>query len=131
MEETVCESAGRGADIERIPAGDVDPERKGFLDLGPHLQLCRFGNDYALGLREEAGVAMVDQIARPVTGTARLALYKGSVTVVGRKAPKSLFDPAMATFEADAVYNQADAEGFIKLNALRLKIRSALLKKKG
>ncbi|MDH4183105.1 MAG: argininosuccinate synthase [Nitrospinota bacterium] len=73
---------------------------------------------------------LVDEIARPVTGTARLALYKGSVTVIGRKAPKSLFDPAMATFEEDTVYKQADAEGFIKLNALRLKIRSALQKKK-
>jgi argininosuccinate synthase len=51
----------------------------------------------------------------------RLKLFKGNVTILGRKAPRSLYNPALATFEEDSVYNQADAEGFIRLNALRLK----------
>jgi argininosuccinate synthase len=52
----------------------------------------------------------------------RLKLYKGNVQVVGRQAPHSLYDNALATFEADTVYDQRDAEGFIKLNALRLRV---------
>ena len=67
---------------------------------------------------------MIDESQVPVTGVARLKLYKGSVAVVGRKAEKSLFNPEFATFEADDVYNQKDAEGFIRLQALRLRIRS-------
>jgi argininosuccinate synthase len=66
---------------------------------------------------------LVDEAQTTVTGVARLKLYKGSVIVAGRKAEKSLFNPAFATFEADNVYNQKDAEGFIKLQALRLRIR--------
>jgi argininosuccinate synthase len=58
-----------------------------------------------------------------VTGTVRLKLYKGNCIVAGRKAPKSLYSPELATFEAETVYDQKDAEGFIKLNALRLKIQ--------
>ena len=65
---------------------------------------------------------LVDESALPVTGTARLKLYKGSCTVVGRKAPRSLYRPDFATFEAEEVYDQKDAGGFIKLNALRLRI---------
>ena len=53
----------------------------------------------------------------------RLKLYKGNVTVVGRKSQTSLYDANVATFEADSVYRQADAEGFIRLNALRLRQR--------
>jgi len=64
----------------------------------------------------------IDESQKNVTGTVRLKLYKGNVTVLGRKSPNSLFDPRMATFEKEAVYNQKDAEGFIKLNALRLKL---------
>jgi argininosuccinate synthase len=70
----------------------------------------------------------MDEIARGVTGTARLRLYKGSVTVTGRKAPASLYRPDLATFEAEEVYDQRDAAGFIRLNALRLRTRSALKK---
>ncbi len=69
---------------------------------------------------------LIDHIAATVTGTARLSLYKGSVTVVGRKAPGSLYRPDLATFEADDVYDQRDAAGFIKLNALRLRTLSRL-----
>ncbi|MEE2980003.1 MAG: argininosuccinate synthase [Pseudomonadota bacterium] len=66
--------------------------------------------------------AAIDQSQSNVTGTVRLKLYKGSVAVVGRKAPGSLYSEAHVTFEEDEVYNQQDAEGFIKLNALRLKL---------
>jgi argininosuccinate synthase len=71
----------------------------------------------------EALQSLVDRVARDVTGTARLKLYKGNCTVVGRKSPVSLYSSELATFEAEEVYNQKDAEGFIKLNALRLKIQ--------
>ena len=63
-----------------------------------------------------------------MTGTVRLKLYKGSATVVGRKSPNSLYSLQHVTFEEDAgAYDQRDAQGFIKLNALRLK----LLNKRG
>ena len=68
-------------------------------------------------------LAAVRQSQERVTGTARLRLYKGSVTLLGRKSPESLYDPDIATFEADTSYDQSDAEGFIRLNALRLKLR--------
>ena len=67
---------------------------------------------------------LLDECARDVTGTVRLKLYKGNVTVSGRRSPRSLYRTDFATFEADTVYRQRDAEGFINLNALRLKIRS-------
>jgi len=66
----------------------------------------------------------MDECAQDVTGTVRLTLYKGNVTVAGRRSPRSLYRTDFATFEADAVYRQRDAEGFINLNALRLKIRA-------
>jgi argininosuccinate synthase len=66
---------------------------------------------------------LIDETQKNVTGTARLKLYKGNCTVVGRRSPRSLYSEAFATFERDAVYNQRDAEGFIKLNALRLRMR--------
>jgi argininosuccinate synthase len=69
---------------------------------------------------------LMDEIQQRVTGTARLKLYKGSCTVVGRKSPESLYHPGFATFEADSIYDQQDAEGFIKLNSLRLRIRRML-----
>ncbi len=65
--------------------------------------------------------AFMDEAQQGVTGTARLKLYKGGCTVVGRKSPVSLYDPETATFEEDTVYDQADATGFIKLTALRLR----------
>jgi len=66
---------------------------------------------------------MADEALAPVTGTARIKLYKGSLHVVGRKAPRSLYRPDFATFEEEGVYDQKDATGFIRLNALRLRIR--------
>jgi argininosuccinate synthase len=70
--------------------------------------------------------SLMDESQKPVTGTARVKLYKGSATVAGRKAPRSLYRPDLATFEAGGDYRQADATGFIRLNALRLKIRAKL-----
>jgi len=66
--------------------------------------------------------ALVDECSSRVTGTARVKLYKGNVIVTGRKSPMSLYDQAVVTFEADTVYDQRDAAGFIKLNALRLRL---------
>ena len=66
---------------------------------------------------------MVDEMQQPVIGDVRLKLFRGNVIVVGRRSPNSLYDERVATFEADTVYNQRDAEGFIKLNALRLRLR--------
>ncbi len=66
--------------------------------------------------------AAIDESQKNVTGTVRLKLFKGNVIVTGRKSPNSLYDEATVTFEADQVYNQRDAEGFIKLNALRLRL---------
>ena len=66
----------------------------------------------------------IDEAQKRVTGTARLKLYKGNCIVAGRKAPRSLYVPDLATFERDEMYEQGDATGFIRLNALRLKVRS-------
>ncbi len=82
-------------------------------------------NGYWWSPEREMMQKMIDESQEYVNGTVRLKLYKGSVTCVGRKSENSLFDEAIATFEDDAgSYNQADAEGFIKLNALRLRIAS-------
>ena len=75
----------------------------------------------------EALQALVTETQRDVTGFVRLKLYKGNIIIAGRKSPKSLYDPQIATMEAVAsTYDQGDATGFIRLNALRLKVRAAL-----
>jgi len=75
--------------------------------------------------------ALFDEPQQRVNGSARIKLYKGSAKVVGRKSESdSLYAADFATFEADSVYNQADAAGFIKINALRLRIQSMLAKKR-
>jgi argininosuccinate synthase len=66
---------------------------------------------------------MADETQAGVTGDVRLKLYRGNAVVVGRRAPRSLYNERLATFEAEDIYNQRDAEGFIKLNALRLRLR--------
>jgi len=82
-------------------------------------------NGYWWSPEREMMQKMIDESQEYVNGTVRLKLYKGSVTCVGRKSENSLFDEAIATFDDDeGAYNQADAEGFIKLNALRLRIAS-------
>ena len=70
------------------------------------------------------GEAAFDEAQKDVSGLARVKLYKGSCTLAGRKSKRSLYRLDIATFEEDDVYNQKDAEGFIRLNALRLKIRA-------
>ncbi|MBT3358293.1 MAG: argininosuccinate synthase [Rhodospirillales bacterium] len=70
--------------------------------------------------------AAIDQSQKLVTGTTRMKLYKGNASVVGRKSPNSLYSEEIATFEADTVYDQKDASGFIRLNALRLRLRKAV-----
>ena len=73
---------------------------------------------------------LIDKTQQNVNGTVRLKLYKGNVSVVGRRSPNSLFSPEFATFEEDSVYNQKDAQGFIKLNALRFIIEGYVRNKK-
>lgn len=75
--------------------------------------------------------AAVDESQKTVTGTVRVKLFKGSASVIGRKSPHSLYSEAHVTFEADSVYDQRDAEGFIKLNALRLRLREAARRRNG
>jgi argininosuccinate synthase len=83
-------------------------------------------NGFWFSPEREALQGLIDDIARPVTGTARVKLYKGAVTVAGRRAARSLYRADIATFEEENVYDQRDAAGFIKLNALRLRTRAAL-----
>lgn len=75
--------------------------------------------------------AMIDETQETVSGTARLDLYKGNCRVLGRKSDNSLYRRDFATFEADQVYRQQDAEGFIRLNALRLRIQAMTEKGRG
>ncbi|MGZ8421488.1 MAG: argininosuccinate synthase, partial [Nitrospira sp.] len=93
-----------------------------------YAELIYYGYWYAPE-REMLQTAL-DEAQRDVTGTVRVKLYKGSCTVVGRKSPRSLYRLDMATFEEDDVYRQKDAEGFIRLNALRLAIRAQRNKKR-
>lgn len=76
-------------------------------------------NGYWFSPEREALQALIDKTQERVSGVVNLKLYKGNVMVVGRKSPNSLFNAAYSTFEEDSVYNQKDAAGFIKLNALR------------
>jgi argininosuccinate synthase len=78
-------------------------------------------NGFWFSPEREALQATMDHIQRPVTGEARLVLYKGSVRVTGRRSPHSLYSEETVTFEADDIYRQADAAGFIALNALRIR----------
>ena len=83
-------------------------------------------NGFWYAPEREALQRLMDDIQEPVTGEVRLKLYKGSVTVIGRRSPNSLYRQDVVTFEEDHVYDQTDADGFIKLNALRLRIRNQL-----
>ncbi len=83
-------------------------------------------NGYWFSPERKALQSLIDDATSGVTGVARMKLYKGNAVVVGRKAEQSLYHPDFATFEEDTVYDQKDAEGFIKINALRLKIKSMI-----
>jgi len=81
-------------------------------------------NGFWFAPEREALQALVTESQKNVTGTVRLKLYKGNIIAAGRKSPVSLYNPKIATMEADSAeaYNQDDATGFIRLNALRLKV---------
>ncbi len=79
-------------------------------------------NGFWFAPEREALQALIDRTQEHVTGTVRLKLYKGSAAVAGRRSPHSLYNMDYVTFEEDAVYDQHDAEGFIRLNALRLRL---------
>ncbi|WP_445681515.1 argininosuccinate synthase [Radicibacter daui] len=79
-------------------------------------------NGFWFSPEREALQALIDKTQERVTGVVRLKLYKGSVSVVGRKSPNSLYSQEYVTFEEDSVYDQRDAAGFIKLQALRLRL---------
>ncbi len=83
-------------------------------------------NGYWFSPEREMLQTMIDETQKVVNGTVRLKLYKGNCTVVGRKSDASLYHPDFATFEGDEVYNQQDAEGFIRLSGLRLRIARML-----
>lgn len=107
----------------------LDREVKHMMDslMPKYAELIYYG--YWFSPERIALQKMIDGIQRDVTGTTRVKLYKGNCLVVGRKSPNSLYDTKLATFEAEEVYDQKDAEGFIKLNALRLKANKSLRKK--
>jgi argininosuccinate synthase len=81
-------------------------------------------NGFWFSPEREALQTMIDHIQQAVTATVRVRLFKGGVTIAGRKAPRSLYRADVATFEEESVYDQRDAGGFIKLNALRLRIQA-------
>jgi argininosuccinate synthase len=82
-------------------------------------------NGFWFSPEREALQALVTETQRNITGLVRLKLYKGNIIVAGRKSPKSLYDPKTATMEGEkSAYDQGDATGFIRLNALRLKLRA-------
>ena len=83
-------------------------------------------NGFWFTAEREALQIYFDHIAKGVTGTARMKMFKGNALVAGRKSPVSLYDATLVTFEKETVYDQADAGGFIKLNALRARVRARL-----
>jgi argininosuccinate synthase len=83
-------------------------------------------NGFWFSPEREALQVLVTETQRDVTGAVRLKLYKGNIIVAGRNSPNTLYDPKIATMEGEAsAYDQSDATGFIRLNALRLRLRAA------
>ncbi len=114
---TVLQAAHRG--IESLT---LDREAAHLKDEAMPRYASLVYNGYWFAPEREMLQAMVDASQERVAGTVRLKLYKGSVRVTGRRSPYSLYSEAHVTFEEDSVYDQRDAEGFIRLNALRLKL---------
>jgi argininosuccinate synthase len=83
-------------------------------------------NGHWFAPERESLQALVDETQKNVAGTARLKLFKGGVWIAGRQSPNSLYDPAIASFEEAGGYDQGDAEGFIRLGALRLRALARL-----
>jgi argininosuccinate synthase len=119
---TILHAAHRGIEQVTLDRGAMHLKD----DLMPRYAELIY-NGFWFSPEREMLQALIDKSQEHVEGTVRLKLYKGSVNVVGRKSPKSLYSLAHVTFEEDQVYDQFDAQGFIKLNALRLK----LLKRRG
>lgn len=114
---TILHTAHRGIESITLDRGAMHLKE----ELMPrYAELVYFG--YWFSPEREMLQTLIDKSQENVIGTVRLKLYKGQATVVGRKSPKSLYSMQHVTFEADSVYNQQDAEGFIKLNALRLRL---------
>ena len=83
-------------------------------------------NGFWFSPEREALQALITETQRDVSGLVRLKLYKGNIIVAGRKSPKTLYDPKIATMGGESSsFDQSDATGFIRLNALRLKLRAA------
>jgi argininosuccinate synthase len=122
---TILHAAHRG--IESITLDRGASHLKDEL-MPRYAELIYFGFWFAP--EREMLQALIDKSQEFVTGTVRMKLYKGNATVVGRASPHSLYRQDFVTFEKDSVYNQKDAEGFIKLNALRLRILAARKKRK-
>ncbi len=115
---TILHVAHRGIESITLDRGAMHLKE----ELMPrYAELVYFG--YWFSPEREMLQSLIDKSQENVTGTVRLKLYKGTASVVGRKSPQSLYSMQHVTFEADSVYNQRDAEGFIKLNALRLRLR--------
>ena len=115
---TILRAAHRA--VESITMDREVMHDAGFPDSASYAQLAYNGFWYAPEM--ELLQRFIDKTQERVTGTARLKLYKGNCIVVGRKSPLSLYSEDFATFEKDKVYDQKDATGFIRLNALRLRI---------
>ena len=123
---TILKAAHRG--MEQIT---MDREVMHLRDeLVPrYAEMIYYG--YWFSPEREVLQTLMDEAQKDVTGEVRLKLYKGNCTVMGRRSEKSLYHPEFATFEEDEVYDQKDAEGFIKLSALRLKVRAQVKKNEG
>jgi argininosuccinate synthase len=81
-------------------------------------------NGFWFAPEREALQVYFDHIAKTVTGTVHFKLYKGNIITLGRKSPLSLYDKSLVSFDEKGGYNQADADGFIKLNSLRMRVRA-------
>ncbi len=114
---TVLIAAHRGIESITLDRGEAHLKD----DLMPRYAELIY-NGFWWSPERQAIQAMIDKVSTNVEGTVRLKLFKGVASVVGRKSPKSLYRLDYVTFEADSVYNQRDAEGFIKLNALRMRL---------
>ena len=115
---TILHTAHRGIESITLDRGAMHLKE----ELMPrYAELVYFG--YWFSPEREMLQSLIDKSQENVSGTVRMKLYKGTASVIGRKSPHSLYSMAHVTFEADSVYNQRDAEGFIKLNALRLRLR--------
>ncbi|HEY1719747.1 MAG TPA: argininosuccinate synthase [Magnetospirillaceae bacterium] len=114
---TILIAAHRGIESITLDRGEAHLKD----DLMPRYAELIY-NGFWWSPERQAIQTMIDKISANVEGIVRLKLLKGVASVVGRKSPKSLYRLDYVTFEADSVYNQRDAEGFIKLNALRMRL---------